>query len=63
MNNVPHVPNLPKRSRYYSYQTKQYFEIPDIYSCDTTAAIYLSECNICHKQYIGETHVTIRNRE
>jgi len=33
--------------------------IPDVFSCDTTAAIYLLECTICNKQYV---HVTIRNR-
>ena len=45
-----------------SHQTKQYYEILDIFSCDITQAIYLLECNICHKQYIGETHTSIRIR-
>ena len=55
-------PQLTNRSHYYSYQTKHHYKIPDIYSCDTNAAIYLLQCQICHKQYLGETHVTIRNR-
>ena len=55
-------PQLNQHSHYSSYQTKQYFSIPDVYSCDTTQAIYLLECKICNKQYIGETHNTIRNR-
>jgi len=53
---------LTSHSHYSSHQTKQYFTIPDIYSCDTTHAIYLLDCSICGKQYIGETHNTIRNR-
>jgi len=55
-------PQLSHKSYYSSYQTKEYFSIPDIYSCDTTSAIYLLQCTICNKQYVGETHVTIRNR-
>jgi len=55
-------PQLSSKSHYSSYQTKECFTIPDIFSCDTTAAIYLLECNICNKQYVGETHVTKRNR-
>ena len=53
---------LTSRSHYSSYQTKQYYSIPDIFSCDTTHAIYLLDCSICSKQYIGETRTTIRNR-
>lgn len=53
---------LTQRSHYSSFQTKQYYEIPDIYSCDTTGTIYLLECQLCNKQYIGETHTTLRNR-
>ena len=52
---------LTNRSHYSSHQTKHYFKIPDIYSCDTTHAVYLLECPICNKQYIGETHTAIRN--
>ena len=55
-------PQLTEHSHYSSYQTKQYYSINNIYSCDTTHAIYLLECTICHKQYVGETHNTIRNR-
>ena len=53
---------LTNRSHYSSYQTKQYYSISDIFSCDTSHAIYLLECTICNKQYVGETHTTIRNR-
>ena len=53
---------LSGRSHYYSYQTKCYYSIPDIFSCDTTNAIYLLDCTICGKQYVGETHTTVRNR-
>ena len=55
-------PQLSEKSHYTSYQTKHYFQINDIYSCDTTHAIYLLECTLCHKQYIGETHTTVRSR-
>jgi len=55
-------PQLSNQSEYYSYQTKKHYTIKDIYSCDTTCAIYLLQCLICSKQYIGETGTTIRNR-
>lgn len=54
-------PQLSKKSYFSSYQTKHY-PIDDIYSCDTTNAIYLLECKVCDKQYIGETHTTVRSR-
>ena len=53
---------LTIRSHYSSYQTKHYYPIKDIFSCDTTGGIYLLECTICNKQYVGESHTTIRNR-
>ena len=53
---------LTDRSYFSSYQTKHYFPINDIYSCDTTGSIYLLECKLCNKQYIGESHTTLRNR-
>ena len=53
---------LSNRSHFSSFQTKHYYSIPDIFSCDTTGAIYLLDCTICHKQYVGETHTTIRHR-
>ena len=55
-------PQLSEKSHFSSYQTKHYFTINDIYSCDTTNCIYLLECKLCNKQYIGETHTTIRSR-
>ena len=45
-----------------SYQTGTSYPIKDIYSCDTKGAIYLLECPICYKQYIGESGQTIRSR-
>ena len=53
---------LSNRSHCSSFQTKHYYSIPDIFSCDTTGAIYLLDSTISHKQYVGETHTTIRNR-
>jgi len=53
---------LSDKSHYNSFQTKQYFSIPKIFSCDTINAIYLLECSICQKQYIGETSTTVRSR-
>ena len=55
-------PQLSNRSHYWSYQTKHYYNISKIFFCDTTNCIYLLDCNICNKQYVGETHCTIRNR-
>ena len=45
-----------------SHQTKSYYSINHIYSCDTKNAIYLLECSICHKQYVGETGTSVRIR-
>ena len=55
-------PQLTEKSHYNSFQTKQYYPINQIFSCDTTCAIYLLECQYCSKQYIGETHTTVRSR-
>ena len=53
---------LSSKSYFSSYQTKQYHAILRIFSCDTIQAIYLLDCTICYKQYIGETSTTIRSR-
>lgn len=53
---------LSERGYYSSYQTKIYYQIPDIYSCNSHHVIYLLECKVCQKQYVGETHTTIRQR-
>jgi len=53
---------LSNKCYFTSYQTKQYFKINNIYSCDTSNAIYLLECSICFKQYVGETGTTVRIR-
>ena len=58
-NNCGSCKILTNKSHVISYQTKHYHEIPDIYSCYTTGAIYLLEC---YKQYVGESGTTIRNR-
>ena len=55
-------PQLTDKSHYNSFQTKHYYQINKIFSCDTTPAIYLLECRDCCKQYIGETHTTVRSR-
>jgi len=55
-------PNLTQRGGYYSFQRKTYYEIKGIYSCDTQGGIYLLECKVCGKQYIGESSTTIRIR-
>ena len=52
---------LSSRANYYSHQTKHY-EIPEIYSCDTVGAMYLLDCKICGKQYVGETGTILRSR-
>lgn len=53
---------LTSRAGYYSNQRNTYHAITDVYSCDTKGAIYLLECTLCHKQYVGETGTTVRNR-
>ena len=52
---------LTVRTYYYSYQTKKHYSINDIYSYDTTQAIYLLDCTVCGKQYVGETSTSIRS--
>jgi len=53
---------LSSNAYYYSFQTKIRYPIENIYSCDTVGAIYLLDCKICGKQYIGETGTTLRIR-
>jgi len=53
---------LSSKSTYYSYQTKSCYVIKDVYSCDTRQGIYLLDCSICNKQYVGETGTTVRSR-
>ena len=53
---------ISSKSSYYSFQTKIYYTIKDIYSCDIVGGIYLLECKICRKQYVGETGTTIRSQ-
>ena len=50
---------LTNRSHFTSFQKKTYHTIDNIYSCDTKNAIYLLDCSICQKQYIGETGTTV----
>ena len=38
------------------------YAIPDVFSCDTVGAIYILDCEICGKQYVGETGTTVRSR-
>ncbi len=38
------------------------FEIRADYDCDTSNAVYVFECEICHKQYVGETKNEFRFR-
>ena len=60
--NCATCPTLTNKSHFTSYQRKSYHTFDNIYSCDTTNAIYLLECSICQKQYIGETGTTVRIR-
>ena len=60
--NCATCPMLTNKSHFICYQTKQCYELKNIYSCDINNAIYLLECSICQKQYVGETGTTIRVR-
>ena len=53
---------LTNRRNFICYQTKHRYEIRETYSCDTNNAIYILECSICNKQYVGETGTSIRVR-
>ena len=53
---------LTSKNTYYSFQTKQCYEIKQIFSCDTKGSIYLLDCRTCAIQYIGESGTTIRAR-
>jgi len=53
---------LSSKAFYYSFQTKIRYPIEDIYSCNTIGAIYLLDCQICGKQYVGESGAYLRIR-
>lgn len=53
---------LSNKTYFHSHQRKTYHQISDIYSCDSKNIVYLLECNICQKQYIGQTGTSMRVR-
>jgi hypothetical protein len=56
----------PKKSNQLGIKcsvTKQTYKLPTIrLSCQSKNLIYALECNVCHKQYVGETKRTFKER-
>ena len=46
----------------YSYTTKQTHTIFDKMNCSTKSVIYIITCNLCKKQYVGETKRSLKER-
>ena len=44
-----------RNTKFYSYQTNKCYKSPHNLQCITQNVIYLLTCNICKKQYVGET--------
>ena len=49
-------------TRFQSYHTKSIYSLKSDLACDTNNVIYLINCKICKKQYVGQTCQPLRNR-
>uniref|UniRef100_A0A1X7SPB1 GIY-YIG domain-containing protein n=1 Tax=Amphimedon queenslandica TaxID=400682 RepID=A0A1X7SPB1_AMPQE len=49
-------------SYFQSTATKQQCRVKQSFSCSSTNIIYLITCSKCHKQYVGKTSKTLRER-
>ena len=45
-----------------SSQTKEKFEIKDLFTCNSKGVIYLTTCTLCNKQYVGQTGRKLKER-
>jgi hypothetical protein len=55
-------PMMATATSFKSTSTGKDFRIRGHYDCQTSNAIYLITCNLCHLQYIGQTRNTINTR-
>ena len=53
---------MPETKQFLSYTTGQLFTIHQPLNCQSTNIIYLITCNLCKKQYVGETGRSLANR-
>ena len=69
--NKPHLCNNPRCATcqhfdtsaiFSSTATKQTFPIHHSFTCSSTRIVYLITCTRCHKQYVGKTNNTLRER-
>ena len=61
-NNCKCCHNLRQRTEITSYANNKRFPVEGEYTCTTTHVIYMLECPICGKQYVGQTTGTIAER-
>jgi peptide-methionine (R)-S-oxide reductase len=57
-----YCPILNKSGKVYSTSTGRMYRIPTKISCNTVDVIYMLECQICHKQYVGQTRNKLLTR-
>ena len=53
---------VPSCQNFTSSYTNETYAINSKLDCDSSNIIYLYTCNICHKQYVGETSWPLRHR-
>ena len=54
--------NILATSRFYSTNSKNYYNLSTDMNCDSENVIYLVTCNLCGLQYVGETGMKLRDR-
>jgi hypothetical protein len=57
-----YCPILNKSGRVTSTSMGRKYKIPSKVTCNTSNVIYMLECTICHKQYVGQTRNKILTR-
>ena len=55
-------PLMASTTSFKSTATGMEFRIKGSYNCQTSNAVYLITCNLCHLQYVGQTRNTINTR-
>ena len=50
-----HCPHLIKKGMIVSTSTSRKYKIPRTITCNSQNLIYCIECNLCKKQYVGQT--------
>ena len=50
-----HCPKIIKTGKVKSFSTGRHYKIPNKVSCTSSDVIYMLECQLCGKQYVGQT--------